>query len=170
MAHHANSQDAADVRRLMRSPYFVPEHKKLDSLLHQFKKRKTHMAIVVDEHGGVAGLITLEDALEELVGEIRDETDKEEPLIIRKKNKEWIVLGKTDIDEVNSVIGMNIPDSAEYDTFSGYILEQIGRIPNEDEAFTIGDFDVVVLAKDGNRIKEYLIRPTTQPSVDPLPS
>lgn len=170
LAHHANSQDAADVRRLMRSPYFVPEHKKLDSLLHQFKKRKTHMAIVVDEHGGVAGLITLEDALEELVGEIRDETDKEEPLIVKKKNKEWVVLGKTDIDEVNAVIGMNIPDSAEYDTFSGYILEQIGRIPNENEAFTIGDFEIVVIAKDGNRIKEYLIRPTIQPSVNPLPT
>ena len=168
LAHLAKSQNAADVRRLMRPPYFVPEHKKLDSLMHQFKKRKTHMAIVVDEHGGVAGLITLEDALEELVGEIRDETDKEEPLIIKKKNKEWVVLGKTDIEEVNSVIGMNIPDSAEYDTFSGYVLEQIGRIPNENEVFTIGDFDIVVVAKDGNRIKEYLIRPTTKPSVDSL--
>ena len=113
-------------------------------------------------------MITLEDALEELVGEIRDETDKEEPLIIKKKNKEWVVLGKTDIEEVNSVIGMNIPDSAEYDTFSGYVLEQIGRIPNENEVFTIGDFDIVVVAKDGNRIKEYLIRPTTKPSVDSL--
>ena len=168
LAYLAKSQDAADVRRLMRPPYFVPEHKKLDSLMHQFKKRKTHMAIVVDEHGGVAGLITLEDALEELVGEIRDETDKEEALIIKKKNKEWVVLGKTDIEEVNSVIGMNIPDSAEYDTFSGYVLEQIGRIPNENEVFTIGDFDIVVIAKDGNRIKEYLIRPTTKPSVDSL--
>ncbi|MBI5897268.1 MAG: HlyC/CorC family transporter, partial [Desulfobacterales bacterium] len=124
----------------------------------QFKKRKNHMAIVVDEHGGVSGLITLEDALEELVGEIRDETDKEEPLIVKRKNKEWIVMGKSDIDEVNEVIGMNIPDSAEYDTFSGYVLEQIGRIPSENEEYSLGEFLVVVKAMDGNRIKEFIVR------------
>ena len=171
LAHEARTGEPPDISRLMRTPYFVPEHKKLDSLMHQFKKRKTHMAIVVDEHGGVSGLITLEDALEELVGEIRDETDKEEPLIIKKKNKEWIVMGKTDIDEVNAIIGMNIPDSAEYDTFSGYILEQIGRIPNENEQFTIGEYDIVVKAKDGNRIREYIVRPTSQTlsPVDPSP-
>jgi CBS domain containing-hemolysin-like protein len=169
LAHEAKSPEPPDLRRLMRTPYFVPEHKKLDSLLGQFKKRKTHMAIVVDEHGGVSGLITLEDALEELVGEIRDETDKEEPLIVKKKNKEWIVLGKTDIEEVNTVIGMNIPDSAEYDTFSGYVLEHIGRIPNENEVFTISEYDVIVKTKDGNRIKEYIVRPAAKAAVELLP-
>lgn len=162
LAHQARTDAPADLRQIMRPPYFVPEHKKLDSLLHQFKKRKTHMAIVVDEHGGVSGLITLEDALEELVGEIRDETDKEEPLIVKKKNREWIVMGKTDIDAVNEMIHMDIPDSAEYDTFSGYILEQIGRIPNENEELTIGDFNIVVKEKDGNRIITYLVRPVEQ--------
>ncbi len=166
LTHLASGQGPADLRRLMRPPYFVPEHKKLDSLLQQFKKRKTHMAIVVDEHGGVSGLITLEDALEELVGEIRDETDKEEPLIVKRKNKEWIVLGKTDIEEVNSIIGMNIPESAEYDTFSGYVLEQIGRIPDQNEEVTIGDYDIVVKAKEGNRIKEYLVRPSVKKPID----
>ncbi|MEJ2156934.1 MAG: hemolysin family protein [Desulfobacteraceae bacterium] len=158
LASLAKGQDTTNARRIMRPPYFVPEHKKLDSLLRQFKKRKSHMAIVVDEHGGISGLITLEDALEEIVGEIRDETDKEEPLIVRQKNKDWIVLGKADIDEVNDVIEMNIPDSAEYDTFSGYILEQIGRIPAENEKFTFGRFEVIVKSMDGNRIKEYIVR------------
>ena len=102
-------------------------------------------------------MITMEDALEELVGEIRDETDKEEPLIVRQKNKDWVVLGKTDIDEVNEIIGMNIPDSADYDTFSGYVLEKIGRIPSENEKITIGDFDIVIKSMDGNRIKEYIV-------------
>jgi len=119
------------------------------------------MAIVVDEHGGISGLITLEDALEEIVGEIRDETDKEEQLIVRQKNKDWIVLGKADIEDVNDRIDMNIPDSAEYDTFSGYILEQIGRIPTENEKFTLGQFDVIVKSMDGNRIKEYIVRAAT---------
>jgi putative hemolysin len=168
LAHQAKGLERPDVRQIMRPPYFVPEHKKLDSLLHQFKKRKTHMAIVVDEHGGISGLITLEDALEELVGEIRDETDKEEPLIIKKKSKEWIVLGKTDIDEVNDIIGMNIPDSTEYDTFSGYILEQIGRIPSENEELSIGEFKVVVKEKDGNRIITYLVQQMDPKAADLL--
>lgn len=172
LAHQARRDEPADLRQLMRPPYFVPEHKKLDSLLHQFKKRKTHMAIVVDEHGGVSGLITLEDALEEIVGEIRDETDKEEPLIVKRKSREWIVAGKTDIDAVNDIIHMDIPDSAEYDTFSGYILEQIGRIPNENEELIIGDFNIVVKEKDGNRIIAYIVRPLDQDqsSEEALPS
>ncbi len=82
---HTISTKADDVRRIMRAPYFVPENKKLDSLLQQFKKRRNHMAIVVDEHGGVSGLITLEDALEEIVGDIADETDKEESHIVKLK-------------------------------------------------------------------------------------
>ena len=158
LSSQARGETVTDVRKVMRPPYFVPEHKKLDSLLGQFKKRKTHMAIVVDEHGGVSGLITMEDALEELVGEIRDETDKEESLIVRLKNKDWVVKGKTDIDEVNETIGMNIPDSADYDTFSGYVLEKIGRIPSENEKITLGGFDIVVKSKDGNRIIEYIVR------------
>jgi CBS domain containing-hemolysin-like protein len=162
----SNNQTLPEVEKIMRAPYFVPEHKKLDSLMRQFKKRKTHMAIVVDEHGGVAGLITLEDAIEEIVGEIRDETDKEERLIIKRKTKEWIVLGKTEIEDVNKVIGMSIPDTAEFDTFSGYVLEHIGRIPSENEQFIIGDFEVVVKSMDGNRIKEYIVRQLTEKSAD----
>lgn len=171
LTHQAKHKELPDVRQLMRPPYFVPEHKKLDSLMQQFKKRKNHMAIVVDEHGGVSGLITLEDALEELVGEIRDETDKEEPLIVKRKNKEWVVIGKADIDEVNEVIGMNIPDSAEYDTFSGYVLEQIGRIPSENEEYALGDFQVVIKSMDGNRIKEFIVRQIEKSPVEaPLSS
>lgn len=174
LAHQAKTNGMPTVRDLMRPPYFVPEHKKLDSLLRQFQKRKTHMAVVVDEHGGVSGLITLEDALEELVGDIRDETDKEEKRIVKRKNKEWIVLGKTEIDEVNEVIGMNIPESTEYDTFSGYVLEQIGRIPAVDESIALEGFEVVVKSMAGNRIKEYLVRQleTTPPLIEapqPLP-
>ncbi len=154
----ASGSDNVDVREIMRKPYFVPENKKLDRLLHQFKSRKLHMAIIVDEHGGVSGLITLEDALEEIVGEIRDETDKEEPNIVQGKNKEWVVLGKTDIDAVNDEIGMEIPDTREYDTFSGYVLDNIGRIPKEKEEITIGTYVITVEEMDGNRINRYSIR------------
>ena len=115
------------------------------------------MAIVVDEHGGVSGLITLEDALEEIVGEIVDETDKFEPNIVKISANKWSVLGKSEIDEVNDKIPMNIPDSKEYDTFSGYVLEKIGRIPEEKEKITLGSFIVTVNEMDGNRIREYIV-------------
>jgi CBS domain containing-hemolysin-like protein len=156
--HQVTSEEPVDVRKIMSEPYFVPENKKLDNLLQQFKKRKQHIAIIVDEHGGVSGLITLEDALEEIVGEIIDETDKFEPHIVKLKKGEWRVLGKSEIDEVNNMLQMNIPDSKEYDTFSGYILEQIGRIPQEKEIISLGDYKVTVNEMDGTRIKEYIVK------------
>jgi len=156
--HQVTSSEPVDIRKIMSEPYFVPENKKLDNLLQQFKKRKQHMAIIVDEHGGVSGLITLEDALEEIVGEIIDETDKFEPHIVKLKKDEWRVLGKSEIDEVNEKLEMNIPESKEYDTFSGYILEQIGRIPREKEQITLNDYIVTVNEMDGTRIKEYIVK------------
>ena len=111
----------------------------------------------MDEHGGVSGLITLEDALEEIVGDISDETDREEPHIVKCKNKEWMVLGKSDIDDVNEIVGMDIPDSKDYDTFSGYVLNTIGRIPKEKEKISIGAYIITVENMDGNRIKKYRI-------------
>jgi putative hemolysin len=164
--HQAKSETPVNVRTIMRPPYFVPENKKVDRLLHQFKARKNHMAIIVDEHGGVSGLITLEDVLEELVGEIRDETDKEEPHIVSRKPKEWLVLGKSEIEEVNEKTGMHIPDSREYDTFSGFILDKIGRIPEEDETFTIDGHRIVVMEMDGNRIKRYLVQALASPATN----
>lgn len=147
-----------DLRQIMREPYFVPEHKKLDRLLQGFKRRKQHLAIVVDEHGGVAGLITLEDALEEIVGEIIDETDIIESTITAVAPGEWRVMGKTEIGEVNEQLQMNIPDTGEYDTFSGYVMNQTGRIPREEEEIPLGEFTAVVKTRKGNRIIEYKVR------------
>ncbi|MEJ2728592.1 MAG: hemolysin family protein [Deltaproteobacteria bacterium] len=170
LMHQATSDEPIDVRKIMRGPYFVPENKKLDNLLQQFKKRKQHMAIVVDEHGGVSGLITLEDALEEIVGEIIDETDTVEYHIVKTKSNEWRVLGKSEIDEVNEIIKMNIPDSWEYDTFSGYVLNHIGRIPQEKEEIAIGPFLITVNEKEGNRIREYIVRQTEGEAPKEVPS
>jgi len=98
--------------------------------------------------------------LEEIVGEIVDETDKFEPHIVKLNKDEWRVLGKSEIDEVNEKLEMEIPDSKEYDTFSGYVLEQIGRIPQEKEEIPLGNFVVTVNEMDGTRIKEYIIKKT----------
>ena len=116
------------------------------------------MAIVVDEYGGVSGLITLEDTLEEIVGEIRDETDKDEPHIVEMDNQTWMVLGKSEIEEVNEKTGMDIPDSKEYETFSGFILEKIGRIPKEKEKIVFETFIITVKAMEGNRLREFIVK------------
>ena len=146
------------ISEIMRQPYFIPENKKLDSLLQQFKSTQEHIAIVVDEHGKVAGLITLEDVLESLVGEIVDETDRETSQIIKIRDKEWLVLGKTHIEEVNENIGMEIKASRDYETFSGFILEAMGRIPNEKEKIHVDGFEVTVKERTENRITAFFVR------------
>ena len=113
----------------------------------------------------------MEDALEEIVGEIVDETDRFEPLIVKLGKNEWRVLGKTEIDEINDELELNIPDDGDYDTFSGYILDVIGRIPHEKEEINLDHFSVVVNAMEGNRIKEYLVRKTEpSPPVEKTPA
>jgi putative hemolysin len=156
--YYTDSPETMNIRKIMNKPYFIPESKKLNGLLKQFKRRKNHMAIVVSEHGEVVGLITLEDVLEELVGDIIDETDKYEPHIVKLKKSLWLVLGKSDIEEVNEKIPLNIPDSNEYDTFSGYILWRIGRIPEAKEIITIDQFDITIKEIEANRIISLLVQ------------
>ena len=147
-----------NVKEIMREPYFLPESKKLDSILHEFKRMKSHMSIVIDEHGGVSGIVTLEDILEEIVGEITDETDRIDPHIVKLKGDKWIVLGKTEIDEINKAFGTDIPESNEYDTFSGYILEKTGKIPETGEIVKLDNYTATVKERDGNRIKTFILK------------
>jgi CBS domain containing-hemolysin-like protein len=143
---------------IMREPYFVPENKKLDQLLNQFKSRKDHAAIVVNEYGEVTGIVTLEDVLEAIVGDIIDETDIIQQPVVQIRNKEWLVLGAADIEIVNENLKMNIPLSHEYETFSGYILDQIGKIPKEKEQIVIDRYLITIKEMDGNRIKSFIVK------------
>jgi CBS domain containing-hemolysin-like protein len=152
------------LRELAREPHFVPENVTVDSLLHTFRERREHIAVVIDEYGGVAGLVTLEDVLEEIVGEIIDETDTAEPDMISVGEEEWIVRARCPIDELNEAIPMNIPESHEYDTFSGFVLQHLQHIPAEAEEFTIGDFSITVKKAFGPKIREYLVRARPQES------
>jgi CBS domain containing-hemolysin-like protein len=142
----------------MRKPYFIPESKKLDSLLQDFKQKKNHIAIVVDEHGGISGITTLEDVVEEIIGEIIDETDRMTPDIVRLKGNKWLVAGKIDIDDLNKELEIEIPESNTYDTFSGFFLEQIGRIPKSGESIIINMWTLTVKDMDGNRIQSFIIK------------
>ena len=118
---------------LVRKALFVPESKLIDELLREFQKERTHMAIVVDEYGGTAGLVTLEDVIEEIVGEIRDEYDKEKPLIEQIDNNNWMVDAKIDIEDFNEALGFQIPAEEDYESLGGFIFSLLGRIPKEKE-------------------------------------
>lgn len=147
-----------DIEKIMREPYFIPEYKKLDQLLNQFKRKKEHAAIVVNEYGEVTGLITLEDVLEAIVGDITDESDVVVPPVVKIQEKEWLVNGSADIDIINEKLGMSIPESDDYETFTGYVLERTGRIPKEQEQIVIDNFDIIVKKMEGNRIKSFVVR------------
>jgi CBS domain containing-hemolysin-like protein len=152
-----NATASLDIKKIMKIPYFIPESKKLDSLLKDFKVKKNHMAVVVDEHGGVAGIVTLEDVVEEIIGEIVDETDQMVPDIVKLKGNKWLVSGKIDIDDLNKEIGISIPESSNYDTFSGFFLEEIERIPTPGESIEIDKWTITVKDMDGNRIQTFIV-------------
>ena len=154
----SESDVALDVKKIMKKPYFIPESKKLDSLLHDFKQKKNHIAVVVDEHGGISGIVTLEDVVEEIIGEIIDETDRLAPDIVRLKGNKWMVSGKIDIDDLNKKIEIKLPESNTYDTFSGFFLEQIGRIPAAGDAIIINNWTATVKDMDGNRIQSFILK------------
>ncbi len=160
-----NISTPLDVRDIMKKPFFIPESKKLDSLLQEFKRLKNHIGIVVDEHGGVAGLVTLEDVVEEIVGDISDETDRPTPDVVKLKGAKWLVAGKIDIDDFNKELPLEIPESESYDTFSGYILEILGRIPQVGESIRIGSHEATVKEKDGNRIKTFIVQKLKTPDI-----
>ncbi len=147
---YAGKDDDLAIESILRPPYFVPETKKLNALLKEFRKNRIHVAIVVDESGGVEGLVTLEDVLEEIVGEIYDETDGSETLIKPAEDKSFEIAGKTDIEEVNKKLGLSLHDDS-YNTIAGYIIHRLGRIPKKGENIKIDNLDITII--DGNDVK-----------------
>jgi putative hemolysin len=139
---------------LMRKPYFVPESKGIDELLRDFQKERVHMAIVVDEYGGTAGLITLEDVIEEIVGEIRDEYDREKPLIHQVNENTWLVDGKIDIEDLNENLSLKIPAEEDYESLGGFIFSLMGRIPQVKEEVRFEDLLLIVEKVQGQRIQK----------------
>ena len=146
------------LQSLIKKPLFVPETKLIDDLLKEFQEKKVHLAIVVDEYGGTAGLISLEDIIEEVVGDIWDEFDKEENHLIKLSDNEYIALGKTKLDEINETLNINIAvDDDDYDTLGGFILDKAGSIPKDNYSFI--DYDVRFIVKEvqNKRIKKVIL-------------
>lgn len=150
-------RENALVGAIVRPILFVPESKKLDSLLKYFQRRKQHIAIVVDDFGTNVGLVTLEDVLEEIVGEIIDETEKIGPTIKRLSSHSFLVQGRADIDEINEKCGLDLPEERAPYSISSYILDKIGRIPKEGEIIRQPKFEIKIKSMEGNSISTVIV-------------
>ena len=143
---------------LLRPTNVVPESKRLNVLLREFRQQRNHMAIVIDEYGGVAGLVTIEDVLEEIVGEIEDETDLESDTFIRKLNSsEYLVKALTPIDEFNEEFSADFSDD-EFDTIGGLIMQQFGYLPSRNETANLDGFEFKVINADQRKIHSLRVR------------
>jgi CBS domain containing-hemolysin-like protein len=147
------------VRSLLRPPVFVPESMTIDDLLHEFQRRKVHIAIVLDEYGGTAGLLTIEDLLEEIVGEIQDEYDTEEPMVVRLSDDEARVDGRADVDDLAELFDTNLDleDADEYDTVGGLVYHRIGGVPSPGDQIDVDGLTLTVESTDGRRVGKVLV-------------
>jgi magnesium and cobalt transporter len=154
-----------DIREVLRPAAFVPESKRLNVLLKEFRASRNHMAIVVDEYGGVSGLVTIEDVIEEIVGEIADEFDTEEDQTIRREgDRQFAVQALTRVQEFNAYFGTKFSDE-EYDTIGGIVMQQFGRLPRRGETVTMDGIEFKVVRADRRRIDQ--LRVTT---AEPVPA
>jgi magnesium and cobalt transporter len=143
-------------RNILRRPHFVVENQDLSAVFRELKDAKTHLAIVMDEYGGTAGIITVEDILEEIVGEIMDEHDKEEPMITRHEDGTILVDARLEVEKLADYLGVELPEG-DYESVGGLIINMLGKIPQPLEKVTIGDFDLKVQSADNRRIHKVIV-------------
>lgn len=158
-------QEDFDIKECLRPAVFIPESKRLNVLLKEFRANHNHMAFIVDEYGGVAGLVTIEDVLEQIVGDIGDEYDVDEDLDIRKEGaRQFTVKAQTRIEDFNEYFATKFSDE-EFDTIGGLVMSNLGRLPRRGEAFAFGGFDFKVLRGDRRRLD--VLRVVTTRDFDP---
>jgi magnesium and cobalt transporter len=147
-----------DVRDMLRPAVFVPESKRLNVLLRDFRSNRNHIALVVDEYGGVCGMVTIEDVLEQIVGDIADEYDfdEAEDNIIRQDDAHWRIKADTEIADFNAALGTGFSDE-DYDTVGGLVLKAAGQLPKRGERFQIGEWQFTVLRADSRRLHSLLV-------------
>jgi len=140
----------------MRPPYFVPETKRVLELLRDMQTNKNHLAVVVDEFGGTAGLVSIEDLLEELVGEIVDEYDTELPLVVEQSDGSWLVDARLPVEDLADLVHEEFPEDG-WDTVGGLVLGLAGRVPHQEEAFEYGSVRLVCIRVQGRRVAEIRV-------------
>jgi CBS domain containing-hemolysin-like protein len=146
-------QKDALIGEMLRTTYFVPESAKVDDLLRDLQRRRVHAAIVVDEYGGTAGLVTIEDLLEEIVGEIQDEYDREEPLVQPVAEGEYLLSARCNLDDASDVLGVDLPSEGG-DSLGGFIYTQLGRVPVVGDEVIFDSIRMTVLSVDGRRVTQ----------------
>ncbi|MCY3862971.1 MAG: hemolysin family protein [bacterium] len=163
----AEREEGPDSRAaaVARAPHFVPETKRISLLLREMQAEKFHIAIVVDEYGGTAGVVTLEDLIEELVGEIVDEFDVEEPMIERLAPGTVRVNGRVPIDELSEVLGAPLPNG-DWDTVGGLIFNTLGHVPDEGETLVMEGWELLVERVTGRRIARVIVKPVSHAAAD----
>jgi Mg2+/Co2+ transporter CorB len=159
------SLDGAQEPRLLRPVHFVPETKRVGELLAEMRERRLHLVIVVDEYGGTAGLVTLEDVIEEVVGEIQDESDKEQPLLTPLADGSFRVDAKVNLEELAERLQVALPVD-EYDTLGGYLYGLAGKIPAPGDRFADSGLEFVIRGVRGRRITQVLVKPSTMATAD----
>ena len=145
------------LRKILHPVHFVPETKKVGGLLKELQKRRSHMALVIDEHGSVTGLVTMEDLLEEIVGEIQDEYDWEERPVERLRDGSLVVEGTLAAADLRDQFQVAIPESTEFETVAGFMLERLGAMPKGGEVVVVGDHRLTVVDVEKNRISKVKV-------------
>lgn len=146
----ATDQDV-DLLKIIRKPYFVPESKRIDSLLREFKRHHLHIAIAIDEYGGISGIVTMEDIIEEIVGDIQDEFDKEREDVIEVDGNVWICDARVDLDDLNEKMDAQFPNE-EFDSLGGFVFDLFGKVPVKYEKASWNQYDFIVQDMEGHRI------------------
>jgi CBS domain containing-hemolysin-like protein len=153
------------IEDIVRKPFFVPESKKLDSLLREMKRKRIHIAVSVDEYGGVSGIICMEDIIEEIVGDIQDEFDHEREDILKIGEGIYLCDARLDIEDMNEMLGTEISDE-EFDTLGGYVFDLFGKIPVKYEKVTDSNMDFIIQDMDNHKIKTVKIVVRSQENED----
>jgi len=152
--------DTISLDEIMRPPYLVPESKQVSVLLKEFQETCVHIAIVIDEYGGTSGLVTIEDLIEEIVGEIQDEYDLEEQLLVEQSDGTLLVDGRLSIEEFEEYFDIEV-EREKFDTVGGYVVEQCGSVPAVGETVRVDNFDMVVVKGDQRAIRQLRVLPLT---------
>lgn len=149
----------APIETIQKNILYTPETKKISNLLQEFRKKQVHLAIVVDEYGGTEGVVTIEDILEEIVGEISDEYDQEEETFVHLPNGSWLIDAKTNILDIDEKLGIQIPQEEEYDTIGGYVFHVAGAIPSPGFIIHHKDFELEIIESSERSVEKVRIKP-----------
>jgi len=153
---HCDLEDL-DVRRIVRLPYFIPETKKISEVLKDLRDNKSHLAIVIDEYGGTAGILTLEDIIEEIIGDVMDEYDAEERLIVEHDDGSISVNARLDVEELEDYLNVELPDG-KFESVGGFVISLLGKVPSINERLTYNELEMVIEAANSRKIEKIRIR------------